>query len=62
MKRRRDRAKNFLVNEVIAMCMDSFQVWSDFDSYLKKDVNIAIDINMLLDDCRNYLCVRMRRK
>ena len=61
VKKRRERAKT-LGNNVIAMCMDSAQVRSNFDSYLKTDVEIAIDINMVLDDCRDYMSVKLRRQ
>ena len=61
VRKRRERVKT-LGNDVIAMCMDSSKVLSSFDSYLKNDVNLAIYIKMLLDDCQDYLCMNLWRK
>ena len=35
---------------------------SVFDDYLKTDDDLLININMVLDDCREYMCVKLQRQ
>ena len=57
---RKDRAKT-LAHDIIAMCYNS-DTPSRFDDYLKTDDDLLININMVLDDCRDYMSVKLRRQ
>ena len=60
---RREKAKA-LGDDVIAMCVDQdkYNLLSNFDAYLRTDENLLVDINMLLDDCCDYIGLQLRRK
>ena len=58
---RRDRAKA-LGDDIIAMCFEKEKSLSCFEEYLSNDTDLAVNINMVMDDCRDYICVKLCRK
>ena len=60
---RREKAKA-IGDDVIAMCLDQEKdnLLNNFETYLRTDDNLLVDINMLLDDCRDYIGLQLKRK
>ena len=44
------------------MCFEKEKSLSGFEEYLSNDTDLAVNIDMVMDDCRDYICVKLRRK
>ena len=61
MRRRIDRAQA-LGDQALAMCIDKVNLDENFESYLVKDSDLLVDLNMLLDDVHDYVSKKLKRK